>query len=105
MNDRRRTGMGELEGADAYIASVVAMQELIPDARIDILYSPAVSANGRVNVARNSGRNREGGLVESFFVSLLLYGEEKIIRSEMFELEQLDAALARLEELTSAGEA
>jgi hypothetical protein len=103
LNDRRRTGMGELEGADAYIAAAAAMLELIPDARIDILYSPVVGANGRVNVARTSGRNSEGGLVESFFVSLLLYEEEKLARSEMFEIEQIDTALARFEELSLEG--
>jgi hypothetical protein len=98
--DHRHAGMGRLEGADAYIESVAALHELISDARVDILYEAATAANGSVIVVCTAGTNSEGGEVESLFVLLVIYGEEKLARLESFELDQLDAALARFEELT-----
>jgi hypothetical protein len=100
VDDRRFTGMGRLEGADAYIASVAALLELIPDATEEFLYNAAVSSRGRVSVMRRAGTNTEGGAVESLYVLLMLYRDEKIARFEVFELEQLDVALARFEELS-----
>jgi hypothetical protein len=69
------------------------------------LYSPVADAKGRVNVVCTSGANSEGGAVESFFVALIFYRDGKLARMEMFEVEQLDAAVARFEELSREGEA
>ena len=103
LDDRRRTGLGRLEGADAYVESVAALQELIPDARVDFLYYAAVTRQGRVIVSRTWGTNTEGGAVELLLVVLMLHSEDKIDRMEFFEPEELSAVLARFEELTSGG--
>ncbi len=99
LDDHRRTGLGLVEGADAYIASVAAMQELIPEGRVDFLYFAAIAEYGRVGVVRGAGKNTEGGEVESVFVVLWLFRDDEIARAEFFEVEQLDAALARFEAL------
>jgi ketosteroid isomerase-like protein len=102
--DRRLAGMGRLEGPEAYIESVAALIELIPDVRTEVLYYAAADELGRVTVSRTCGRNREGGEVESWFALVSLYREDKVGYFELFELEQLDAALSRFEELRGSSE-
>jgi len=99
LEDHRRAGMGRVEGADNYLESVAALHELIPDARADSLYTAAVADYGSVFVSRNWGHNTEGGEVESIFTILVYYPDGKLLRMEMFDVEHLDAALARFEEL------
>jgi class 3 adenylate cyclase/tetratricopeptide (TPR) repeat protein/ketosteroid isomerase-like protein len=99
LDDHRRTGMGRLEGVDRYLESVAAIRKLIPDARIDALYDVAVERHGRVSVSRTWGHSGEGGEVELVFVGLMHYPEEKLSLFELFEVEHLDVALARLAEL------
>ena len=101
LHDHRLAGMGRLAGPGAYFASVAALYQLVPDVRIDCLYHVAIANGGRVSVMRTSGVNTEGGEVESFFVLLALYREEKVSRFEMFEMKHIDEAVARLEELCS----
>ena len=94
-HDRRRTGSGRLDGPDAYLASPRAWWE----ARIEMLYSVAVAPHGRVAVNRMAGRNVEGGDFESFMVTLLWTRGERLAGAELFEIDHLDAALTRLEDL------
>jgi hypothetical protein len=98
-DDHRRTGVGRLASADAYIASVAALHELSPDVRIDSLYRVAGAVHGLVDVARMSGTNSEKGEFESVFARIRLFEGERAIGAELFELEDLDVALARFEEL------
>ena len=86
-------------GADRYLESVAALCERIPDARSDVLYNGVVDRHGRVCVSRTWGHDREGGEVESFLVVLMHHPGEKLSLVEVFEVEHLDAALARVEEL------
>jgi len=99
LDDHRLAGMGRLEGPDAYVESVAALFELIPDARSEFLYFVAIESHGRVSVNRTWGLNREGGEVESFFVLLSRFRDGKVSYLEMFEVEHLDYALARLADL------
>ena len=98
-HDRRRTGSGRLDGPDAYLASPRAWWELSEDARIDVLYTVAVAPHGRVAVNRMAGTNLEGGAFESLMITVLWMRGDRIAGTELFEVDQLDAALARLEEL------
>lgn len=98
-HDRRRTGAGRLDGPDAYLASPRAWWELSTDAQIDALYTVAIAPHGRVVVNRMAGRNLEGGDFESFMVTLVSIRADCLAGVEIFEIDQLDAALARLEEL------
>ena len=99
LDDRRRTGVGRIEGADAYVASLAAMHELSPDLRLDVLYYVTVAAHGRVYVARWSGTNLEGGEFDAVYVCLGLARGEQLVGLEIFELDDFDVALARFEAL------
>ena len=73
--------------------------------RVDELYQVAVAEHGRVTVGCMSGTNTEGGEFESFFVRLWLYRDQQVARVELFELDQLDAVLARFAGLARSGPA
>jgi hypothetical protein len=97
-HDHRRTGIGRVEG-EGYIASLAALYALSPDVRLEPLYWVAGAAHGRVGVMRWVGTNAEGGEFEAVFAGLSLYQGEVPVGAELFEIADLDAALARLEEL------
>jgi len=99
LNDHRRTGVGRLNGADAYLASIAAMYEISSDLRVDALYNVSIAEHGIVYVARWSGANTEGGEFDAVYVCLGLLRNRRPAGLEIFELEQLDAALARFEAL------
>ena len=100
VEDRRRTGMGRLEGRDAYVDSVAVLWELVPASRVDCgWFWPAYERHGAVTVHRRSGTLADGGTYESEFLWVLTVAHGRITRAEMFELEDLDGAVARLEEL------
>jgi ketosteroid isomerase-like protein len=98
-DDHRRTGLGRLEGPDAYLQSVSAYWGLSPDLRLDMLYGVAAAPHGRVGVGRTWGTNAEGGEFESVYVSLLHHPQDRLAGIELFEPEDLDVALARFEAL------
>jgi hypothetical protein len=97
IHDHRRTGYGRLEGVDAFIASVVAAIELSPDVRWDTLRRAAVGPHGCVLVNVRWGTNTEGGEYESHFVAVQYLEDGGFERGEMFEIEDLDEALARFD--------
>ena len=99
IHDHRRTGIGRLEGAAAWVDSVAALYELSPDLRVDELYQVATTPHGRVSVGRMWGSNTEGGDFESCFVRFQHYPNGWLLRAEIYEVEDLDTALARFEEL------
>ncbi len=98
-HDHRRTGVGRVEAADAHIASLGALYELSHDVRLEQLYEAAAAQHAHLWVRRWVGTNAEGGEFESVFAGLWLYRGERFAGVELFELEDLDAALARFEEL------
>jgi GNAT superfamily N-acetyltransferase len=99
LDDHRRTGLGRLEGAGAYIASVAAAYELAPDLGVAALYTAATATHGRVLLVRAWGTNTEGGAFESIYVALVRYRDAQVAGCEFFEPEHLDEALARFEAL------
>jgi class 3 adenylate cyclase/tetratricopeptide (TPR) repeat protein len=99
LDDRRRTGMGLVEGADSYLASIEAIYELIPDVRTDFVYFAAQADHGSVCLMRRVGHNTEGGAVKSQYLVLTLDRDDKLARMEFYEPEQLFEALARFEGL------
>jgi hypothetical protein len=98
MNDHRRAGLGSLEKAD-YLASLAALFEQAPDVSVETLSVVAVEQHGLLMIARNFGTLREGGEFESPYVRIMLHRGERLAAVEMFELEDLEAARARFEEL------
>jgi len=62
VEDRRRTGMGRIEGRDAYVESVKALWELTPESRFEnARYWLAIEPWGAVAAARRSGTVPGGG--------------------------------------------
>jgi hypothetical protein len=99
LDDRRRTGVGRMEGADAYLRSLAALWELSGDLRSEALYTVASAEHGRLMMARWFGTNTEGGDFEAVFVTIALLRDGRAVGLEIFELDDLDVAQARFEEL------
>jgi SnoaL-like domain len=99
-DDHRLAGVGRLKGVDAYIASQEAMWQLAPDARSDLL-AFFVGPHGVIAAGRSHGTGLEGGALERLILNLWIVAGGRIQRFEMLEVDQVDAALARFEELRS----
>ncbi len=101
VDDHRRTGFGRIDGADAYLQSLAVLWELAPDQRMEIgWFWPAVERHGVITVLRRAGTLADGGAFESecLWLSTASPGG-RVTRLELFEIEDLDEAKARLEEL------
>jgi hypothetical protein len=98
-HDHRRTDGGRFESVDEFIAWLAALVELSPDAIIEPLYYVAVEKHGFLTVAHTYGTLAEGGEFESVFVQLALHRGGAPVGAEVFEIEDLDLARARFEEL------
>jgi len=98
-DDHRRTGLGRLESADDYVPAVAALFEQSPDVIIPRLYIIAEERHGSLSVSHRFGTLAEGGTFESIFVQLVLYRGDRMGGIELYELEDLDVARARFEEL------
>jgi hypothetical protein len=100
VDDRRRTGFGQIHGRDAYFEAATALWDLAPDTRIEFgWYWPACDRHAAVATMRRSGTLAGGGAFESDDLVLLVLTSGVLTRIEFFELEALDTALARFEEL------
>jgi hypothetical protein len=103
-HDHRRTGLGRIAGADAYLDSVIAMWGLSDDVHVEQLYEVATSPHGRVMVARTCGTNSTGGDFESVYVALMHFDRHTVQGMEIFEVEDFEAAKTRFEELCATQE-
>jgi class 3 adenylate cyclase/ketosteroid isomerase-like protein len=99
LEDHRLAGIGRLENRESYVAAVAAMHELIPDGRLNFLYSVKIANHGRVVIVRTAGKNVEGGEVETLLIAIVCFRNDRISRMEWYEIENFDDALARFEEL------
>jgi hypothetical protein len=89
-----------MEERAAYVEAVVALWELAPDARIEIGWHwPACERHVAVTTLRRSGTIADGGAFESDDLMLLVMAGGLVTGMELFEIDALDAALARFEEL------
>ena len=103
-HDRRRSGPGRIEGADAWLAWVATLFEQSPDAIPEPLYTIASSEQGSLTLVHTFGTLAGGGEFETVFLSLWLYRAGQLVGLERFEPDDLELALARFEELrTSSG--
>ncbi len=98
-HDHRRAGAGRLEDAEGYIAYLQALFELSSDATIESLYYIATERDCHLSIGHTSGTLITGGEFESVFVQLVHWSGGRPIAVELFELEELDIARARFEEL------
>jgi hypothetical protein len=98
-DDHRRTGLGRLEGADAYVASLAALFEQSPDVIMESLYTIARERHGQLWVGRTFGTLVDGGEFEIVSNRLQRFEAGQLAGFEIFEPEDLDRARARFEEL------
>lgn len=104
LEDHRRTGLGRIEGADAFLRSFAAMVEQSGDLLLEGLYTIAISERGLLEMAHTFGTlAASGGAFEIVYVRLLVFGGDRLIRLELFEPEELERARARFEALPDAG--
>jgi len=99
VDDHRRTGMGRIDDVEVYVDSIVALWQLAPDARLETWSWLAVEPHGAVFVVRRAGQLPDGGAFESEYLALTIIKRGLCTRLEMFELDAVDAALARFAEL------
>ena len=100
LNDRRRTGLGQL-GREDYLTSLAALFAQAPDVIIETLYTVAAEKHGNLITVRMFGTLADGGAFESFMLRLASFRGDQIVGMELFEPEDLDAARARFEALRS----
>jgi len=99
-DDRRRTGIGRLDGGDAFVASLDALWQLAPATEVEFGRSwPACARHGGITVVRRFGTLPDGGPFESEYLELFVHAHGRATHLELFELEDLDRALARFAEL------
>jgi ketosteroid isomerase-like protein len=79
--------------------SFTALWELAPDQRVEFGQWHAVAPHGVVLALRRAGTLESGGAFENEYAWLALASNGRVTHVETFEIEALDAALARFEEL------
>lgn len=101
--DRRRTGFGRIEGADAYLESLGTLATLTRSMRIELGWHwAAIEPNGGVVSVRRTGELGEGGAYETeHWVVFCLDRTGLTRRMGSFELEHVDEALACFHEWRS----
>jgi len=102
MHDHRRTGVGPLGSADEFVASLAAAFEQSGDVTFETLWHVAIAEHGMLSVGRTFGTLRDGGEWESVLLRLTRHEGDRLIGMELFELEDLDRARARFQELRAA---
>jgi ketosteroid isomerase-like protein len=98
-HDHRRSRLGRVEGAEAWLAWLATLFEQSPDSITEPLHYVAGDQHGTLYVGHTFGTLPEGGAFESPFVCLWLYRDGRVVGCELFEPEDLDRARARFEEL------
>jgi len=95
LHDHRRTGLGRIEGAEAFIESLAAVLAESQDWTVETLYILANEPHGELAMARAFGALASGGEFESVYLRLIAHGRSM----ELFEPDDLERARARFEEL------
>jgi ketosteroid isomerase-like protein len=99
VEDHRHAGMGRIEGADAYVDSVAVLWDLASIARLECTIPPVMGPHGGVALVRRTGDVAGGGPFESEYLNVFVIADGRVTRSELFELEDREIALARFAEL------
>lgn len=97
--DHRSVGFGAIEGRDAFQAFMGQRWAT----RIRTIAIERLDAGLALVLVRATGESDHGSGVEWVFYELSLVEKGVLTRSELFDVDDLDAALARFEKLTSAG--
>ncbi len=99
-NDHRRTGAGRLD-RDGYVGWIKVLFEQSPDAFIEVLYEVAASEHGSLVITHGLGTLVDGGAFDFVNASLWRFRAGELAGAEVFEIEDLDVARARLDALAA----
>lgn len=100
--DTRRTGVGTVEGADAAVASIEAYWMLAGTHRIELGWEwLAYGRHAALTVVRRYGTLREGGEFESEYLEVFGVRDGRVTHLELYELNDLERAIARTTELNA----
>jgi ketosteroid isomerase-like protein len=100
IEDHRHAGLGRIQGADAYVDSNVVLWDLAAHQRIEFGgFWPAVDKHAVLVSLRREGQLMEGGAFENDYLWLGVAKAGRISRLELFGIDDVEAALARFEEL------
>ncbi len=98
--DHRRSGIIAAEQtADEWVRGLAALARLSSDYAIDEYRTLAADAHGRVELTRLVGTQPDGGDFERDLVGVYIVAGRHITGYELFDLDDVDRALARFEEL------
>jgi hypothetical protein len=104
IRDRRTLGLGAF-GRDEWIESLRAQAKLAPHLEAETLRILAWNSHGRVDSMRIFGTARDGGPFEKVFVAVYVVIGRHIHHHEVFDVADVDRALARFEELCATQDA
>jgi ketosteroid isomerase-like protein len=90
------------QDADDFIASLQVLDDVASETGAEACRTVAWDHHGRVVVLRRDGTVQDGGPFESVTVVLETTRDGRMTRHEMFDIEDLDRALARFAELRPA---
>jgi hypothetical protein len=99
--DHRLGGFGSGGGASA-VVGVREMWALAPDARRTVNKIHAINAHGALCAVMRTGTTTDGVVTEALATSLYVVADGHVSRLEIFSPGDVDAALARFDEITSA---
>ncbi len=99
LDDHRPARLGTIEDAGTWVEACATLWDLAPDVRTVIVSTLAHARYGSALLVQPSGTSREGGAFESPSAAVFIVADGRITRQELFEPEDLDAALARFAEL------
>ena len=100
--DHRRGRPGVLHDVEDYITSLEAALAITESLVAEQARHFAEGPHGTVTLTRTTGV-RDGGALELLFLSVACWDEEDVRMLAVYECEDLDAALARYEELRPRG--
>ena len=98
LHDHRRTGLGRIEGADAFVESLAAVFAESRGWTVETLYVLASESHGELAMARAFGTLARGGEFETVYLRIITHAGGM----ELFEPEDLELARARFEELRTS---
>jgi ketosteroid isomerase-like protein len=97
--DHRPASLGRIEGAVEYQRHVRALADIAPDVRIRAVAVHSIDESSVAYEVANTATNESGGPVEFAFQVICLMRGGLVKAFEYFPVDQLDAALQRLEAL------
>jgi ketosteroid isomerase-like protein len=98
--DHRRLSLGPQTSRDEWLESIKAMRDLSPDRYSVIVAYHALRPDSNAIEVWRTGTSEYGGEVEDRLIAVSYFRGGRIARSELFAVDQLDAALVCFGELT-----